>query len=203
MDLAARPARAVAAALVIDAFIGALARRRATGHAVERAGCSAACIAQMTAWGARRALVPDDPWLAALGVLEAIRAAGIEVVTWPSDRGWRELLGLDDAPPTCAVTVPIGAVAERGTLLVGSSPTHGRALDAVGWWHLAVLRAELIEATLAQALGTAYRHGGDPPSAISLVSGPSRTSDVEKITTYGAHGALAEHVIIVRSSPSG
>jgi L-lactate utilization protein LutC len=30
------------------------------------------------------------------------------------------------------------------------------------------------------------------------VSGPSRSSDVEKITTYGAHGALAEHVIVVR-----
>lgn len=188
---------------MIDAFIAALARRRATGRAVEPVDCAAACVAQMADWGARRALVPDDPWLAALGLLDAIGAAGIEVVTWPSDRGWRELLGLDDAPPTCAVTVPIGAVAERGTLLVGSSPTHGRSLDAIGWWHLAVLRADLIEATLAQALGTAYRPGGDPPSAISLVSGPSRTSDVEKITTYGAHGALEEHVVVVRSSPSG
>ena len=145
--------------------------------------------------------MPDDAWLARLGLPDAIRAAGIEIVTWPSDRGWRELLGLDDAPPTCAVTVPIGAVAERGTLLVGSSPTHGRSLDAVGWWHLAVLRADLISATLAEALRIAYT-GTEPPSAISLVSGPSRTSDVEKITTYGAHGALEEHVVVVRSSPS-
>ena len=188
---------------MIDGFIGALARRRATGQAVDLDGCTDACVAQMTMWGARRALVPDDAWLATLGLVDAIRAAGIEVVTWPSDRGWRELLGLDDAPPTCAVTVPIGAVAERGTLLVGSSPTHGRSLDAVGWWHLAVLRAELISPTLADALAIAYAPGTAPPSAISLVSGPSRTSDVEKITTYGAHGALEEHVVVVRSSPSG
>ena len=187
---------------VIDAFIGALARRRATGQAVDADTCAGACVAQMTAWGAGRALVPADAWLARLGLPDAIRAAGIEIVTWPSDRGWRELLGLDDAPPACAVTVPIGAVAERGTLLVGSSPTHGRSLDAVGWWHLAVLRADLISATLAEALRIAYT-GTAPPSAISLVSGPSRTSDVEKITTYGAHGALEEHVVVVRSSPSG
>ncbi len=188
---------------MIDAFIGALARRRATGQAVGSDQCAAACIAQMTAWGARRARVPDDPWLATIGLLEAMRRAGIEIVTWPSDRGWRELLGLDDAPPTCAVTVPIGAVAERGTLLVGSSPTHGRSLDAVGWWHLAILRDDLISMTLADALGTAYGSGTAPPSAISLVSGPSRTSDVEKITTYGAHGALEEHVVVVKSCPSG
>jgi L-lactate dehydrogenase complex protein LldG len=193
----------VAATTVSDAFIGALARRRATGQIVDADECVATCVAQMSTWGAGRALVPDDAWLARLGLPEAIRAAGIEIVTWPSDRGWRELLGLDDAPPTCAVTVPIGAVAERGTLLVGSSPTHGRSLDAVGWWHLAVLRADLISATLAEALGLAYAPGVAAPSAISLVSGPSRTSDVEKITTYGAHGALEEHVVVVRSSPSG
>ncbi len=181
----------------------ALARRRATGDEVGAGGCAAACVVQMAAWGARRALVPDDAWLGTLGLPDAIRAAGIEVITWPSDRGWRELLGLDDAPPACAVTVPIGAVAERGTLLVGSSPTHGRSLDAVGWWHLAVLRQEHIAPTLADALRAAYAPGTRLPSAISLVSGPSRTSDVEKITTYGAHGALAEHVIVVRSSPSG
>ncbi len=184
------------------AFIAALARRRATGELVGAKECAAACVAQMARWGAGRALIADDPWLGRLGLADAVAAAGIEVVTWPSERGWRELLGLDDAPPTCAVTVPIGAVAERGTLLVGSSPTHGRSLDAIGWWHLAVLREELIVGTLAQALGAAYRPGATPPSAISLVSGPSRTSDVEKITTYGAHGALEEHVVVVRSSPS-
>ena len=36
------------------------------------------------------------------------------------------------------------------------------------------------------------------PSAVSLVSGPSRTNDIEKISTLGAHGALAEHVVIIR-----
>ena len=50
--------------------------------------------------------------------------------------------------------------------------------------------------TLADALRLTYAAGA-APSGVSLVSGPSRTSDVEKITTYGAHGALAEHVIVI------
>ena len=182
---------------MIDAFVANLGRRRATAAAVSAPESAGTCVAQLRSWGALRALVPADPWLATLGLIDALTAAGIEVVTWPSDRGWRELLGLDDAPPTCAVTVPVGAVAERGTLLIAGSAGHGRSLDAIGWWHLALLRAELIVPTLVEALRVAYAPGAAPPSAISLVSGPSRTSDVEKITTYGAHGALAEHVVIV------
>ena len=185
-----------------DAFLAALGRRRATGEPVDAARCAAACVAQLESWGARRVLVPDDPWLAELGIPEAIAAVGIEVVTWPTGRDSRELLGLDDAPPTCAVTLPRHAVAERGTLVVESAPAHGRSMDAVGWWHLAVLPQERIVPTLAEALRATYPPGRTAPSGVSLVSGPSRTSDVEKITTYGAHGALAEHVLVVRSSRS-
>jgi L-lactate dehydrogenase complex protein LldG len=193
----------MAASPLTDRFIAALARRRATGEAVDVAGCAAACVSRLREWGAQRALVPDDPWLTELGVPDAMATAGLDVVMWPSDRGWRELLGLDHAPPTCAVTVPVRAVAERGTLVIASSPTHGRSLDAVGWWHLAVLADDRIDGTLAEALRATYAPGAAVPSGVSLVSGPSRTSDVEKITTYGAHGALAEHVIVVRSDPSG
>jgi L-lactate dehydrogenase complex protein LldG len=193
----------MATGALIDEFLAALGRRRATGEQVDGGECARACVTQLAAWGARRVIVPDDPWLARLGIPAAIEGARMEVVTWPTGRDWRELLGLDDAPPTCAVTVPRRAVAERGTLVVESAPTHGRSMDAVGWWHLAVLPEEGIVATLAEALRETYTPGRRAPSGVSLVSGPSRTSDVEKITTYGAHGALAEHVVVVRSSPSG
>jgi L-lactate dehydrogenase complex protein LldG len=193
----------MAADPLIDHFLAALGRRRATGEPVDGNDCARACVTQLSAWGARRVIVPDDPWLTRLRIPATIEGSGVEVVTWPTGRDWRELLGLDDAPPTCAVTVPRLAVAERGTLVIESAPTHGRSMDAVGWWHLAVLPEEHIVATLAQALRETYAPDRRPPSGVSLVSGPSRTSDVEKITTYGAHGALAEHVIVVRPSRSG
>lgn len=185
-----------------DAFIAAVTRRRASGEHVDSAECAARCLARLAEWGAARVILPAEPLLAELGLPEAISRAGIDVITWPTGRDWRELLGLDDAPTTCAVTLPRLAIAERGTLLLESTPTHGRSMDAVGWWHLAVLPEERILPTLADALHATYAPGRTPPSGVSLVSGPSRTSDVEKITTYGAHGALAEHVLVVRSSPS-
>lgn len=186
----------MATAVSTERFIAALGRRRATGEVASRDELVSACIAQLGEWGARRVLVPDVPELAEFDLVRELRGVHYEVLTWPTNRGWRELLGLDDAPPTCAITLPRLAVAERGTLVIEASPTHGRSLDAIGWWHLAILFEDRIRARLAEALNETYA-GRRPPSAASLVSGPSRSSDVEKITTYGAHGALAEHVVIV------
>jgi L-lactate dehydrogenase complex protein LldG len=88
-------------------------------------------------------------------------------------------------------------VAERGTLVLESSPGHGRAIDVVSMYHLAVLPASRLRATLAEALTEAYA-GGRAPSAVSLVSAPSRTSDIEKISTLGAHGAKGLHLLVVQ-----
>ena len=189
----------MAAAAVAEQLVAALERRRATAAVVDAADVAGAAAGQVGAWGSRRALVAADPLLGELGVAEAIGGAVPELLTWPEGRGrgWRDLLGLDGPAETCGVTVPVLAVAERGTLLLATGPGHGRAIDVVSMHHLSVLPASRIRATLAEALAEAYGGGGRPPSAISLVSGPSRTSDIEKISTLGAHGALAMHVLIV------
>ena len=41
-----------------------------------------------------------------------------------------------------------------------------------------------------------YAPGRRRPAAVSLVSGPSRTSDIEKISTLGAHGAVGIHLLV-------
>jgi L-lactate dehydrogenase complex protein LldG len=187
----------VAAGVSTEQFIEALGRRRATGEVAKRAELVEACLAQLGEWGAQRVLIPNEPELDEFNLAAQLAGTHYEVLTWPTGHGWRDLLGLDDAPPTCAITVPRLGVAERGTVVIEASTTHGRSLDAIGWWHLSILFEERIRPTLAAALNETYS-GRTPPSAASLVSGPSRSSDVEKITTYGAHGALAEHVIVVR-----
>lgn len=186
---------------MIGTFLAALERRRATGERVTPDGLGDAVVATVRRWGAKRALMPDDDVIHDRGIPDALRDAGIEVIVWPTDMPWRPLLGLDDAPATCAVTVPTLAVAQRGTVVLATDASHGRSLDAVGWWHLSILPAERLVPTLAEALTRVY--ASRTPSAVSLVSGPSRTSDIEKITTYGAHGALAEHVLVVEEPPSG
>lgn len=182
-----------------ERFLEQIMARRATGETVDAAAAAARAAAQAQAWGAERALLADDPLLHRLGIAPALEAAGIEVMWWPQGRGagWRELLGLDGPQATVGVTAPTLAVAQRGTLALSTGPGHGRSIDVVSERHLAVLAASRIRETLAQALAERFAPGGRPPSAVSLVSGPSRTSDIEKISTLGAHGALSEHVVVV------
>jgi L-lactate utilization protein LutC len=191
----------VAAAIggLAEQMIAALARRRATGEARAGREVAAAAAAAADGWGVSRALVAGDPLLDELGVPAALGAGGREVLAWPEGRGhgWRELLGLEGPSATLGVTVPALGVAERGTLVLETGPGHGRSIDVVSMYHLAVLPASRLRATLAEALAETYAPGRRRPSAVSLVSGPSRTSDIEKISTLGAHGALAMHVIVV------
>jgi L-lactate utilization protein LutC len=179
-------------------LLEALARRRATGAVVTAADAARAAAAAADDWGAERALLADDPVLDELGVGEALGRDGREVLRWPEGRGggWRELLGLEGPELTVGVTVPALGVAERGTLVLETGPGHGRSIDVVSMYHLAVLPASRLRATLAEALAETYA-GGRAPSAVSLVSAPSRTSDIEKISTLGAHGAKGLHLLVV------
>lgn len=186
-------------AALSEGLLAALARRRATGAVVDAAGAAEAAVARAAAWGIERALLADDPVLGTLGVGARLGAGGCEVLVWPDGRGrgWRELLGLEGPELTMGVTVPRLGVAERGTLVLGTGPGHGRSIDVVSMYHLAVLPASRLRATLAEALVETYAHDGRAPSAVSLVSAPSRTSDIEKISTLGAHGAKGLHVLVV------
>lgn len=180
-------------------IIAALARRRGGGEVSTRAEVARAAAARADDWGVTRALVTTNPLLDELGVTAALGAGGREILPWPDGRGqgWRELLGLEGPTATLGVTVPALGVVERGTLVIETGPEHGRSIDVVSMYHLAILPASRLRATLAEALAETYAPGRRRPSAVSLVSGPSRTSDIEKISTLGAHGALAMHLIVV------
>ncbi len=181
-------------------ILAALGRRRATGAVVSAADAAGAAAAIAADWGVQRALLADDPVLDELRIGAALEASGRELLHWPEGRGagWRELLGLEGPELTLGVTVPALGVAERGTLVLEAGPGHGRSIDVVCMFHLAILPASRLRATLADALTETYA-GGRAPSAVSLVSAPSRTSDIEKISTLGAHGAKALHVIVVEN----
>lgn len=196
MDITPRLSEPLATALV-EVFLAALVRRRASGEVVAADEVAARAVACLSEWGVTRAVSAVDPMIDDRGVPAALMAAGMEVIPWPAGRGWRELMGLEGPVETCGITAPTAAVAQRGTVLLTAAPGHGRSLDVVSRYHLAIIPEERIKATLAEALTAAYAGPALPPSAISLVSGPSRSSDIEKISTLGAHGALAEHVIVV------
>lgn len=44
------------------------------------------------------------------------------------------------------------------------------------------------------------RELGELPRAVNIVSGPSRTADIEQTVVFGAHGPFRVHVLIVRDA---
>ncbi len=177
-------------------LIAALTRRRASGAVVSADEVVAALDRQLDAWNVTRVVLADDPLLEQLGVADALGGDRREVLTWPPRLGARELLGLEGPAATCGVSVSVAAVAPRGTLMLAASTGQGRALDAAAAYHVSLVPDDRLHDSLAGALGQVYREG-PPPSALSLVSAPSRTSDIEKISTLGAHGALGLHALVI------
>lgn len=80
-------------------------------------------------------------------------------------------------------------VAQTGTVVVTSASAGGRALNVLPPHHLVLARREQLVPDLPAAFRLlATRYGAAYPSMISLITGPSRTGDIERILVLGAHG---------------
>jgi L-lactate utilization protein LutC len=80
-------------------------------------------------------------------------------------------------------------VAQTGSIFVSTRSAAGRAASVLPEMHLVVARHDQLVPDLPEAFALLRKRYGDHwPSAISLITGPSRTADIEKILVMGAHG---------------
>jgi L-lactate dehydrogenase complex protein LldG len=80
-------------------------------------------------------------------------------------------------------------IAQTGTVLVTSRSTGGRAISVLPPHHIVLARRNQLVPDLPAAFGHVKRaYGGQYPSMISFITGPSRTGDIERILVLGAHG---------------
>lgn len=114
---------------------------------------------------------------------------------------WEFTLGLvtEESPPgpdDAAVSLAPLGIAETGTLAFPSK------YEAPASWHfrpgleIAVIRAKSILPDLESAVARVKREGRWP-STLNLVTGPSRTGDIEQTLELGAHGPKAVVVLVV------
>jgi iron-sulfur cluster protein len=91
--------------------------------------------------------------------------------------------------------------AETGTLFIIENEGNVRLATSAPPVHIALVGMEKLVPTISDAIKVAevtWRYANyTVPSYVSLVSGPSKTGDIEKVTTYGAHGPREFHVIFL------
>ena len=144
-------------------------------------------VAELDAWDV---VVSQDPEAVALGARLADR--GVEVAPAGREATTGAALG---------VTSAVAGIAATGSVVLDSARAGGRLASVLPPAHLCVLPVERLVATPADVL---RRLGDDPaelPSSLVLVTGPSRTGDIEQLLTIGAHGPMALHVVVVSPPP--
>jgi L-lactate dehydrogenase complex protein LldG len=116
-----------------------------------------------------------------------------ELVTYAGDieKFKKELFHID-----AAITSTAGGIAETGALILRPDQKEPRLMSLVPPIHIAVLEAENIFNTLGEAIQK-QNWAAKMPTNIVLVSGPSKTADIELTLAFGVHGPKELLVFII------
>ena len=87
------------------------------------------------------------------------------------------------------------AIAETGTLVLDATRERHRLVSLVPPVHIAIIRASQIYRTLPEVL-TFIRGTNEVSPAVTFITGPSRTADIELTLAIGVHGPQELYVII-------
>jgi len=88
-------------------------------------------------------------------------------------------------------------IAETGTLVLESKDERHRLVSLVPPVHIGIIPAGQIRRTMAEVLEAVSREG-DLSRALTFITGPSRTSDIELTLAIGVHGPGKLHVIVIQ-----
>lgn len=110
--------------------------------------------------------------------------AGVELHTYSGtlEEQKEEIFSVD-----CGITTSRGGIADTGSVLIVPSPAEPRLLSLAVPVHLVVVEAASLFPTLGAYLDTG-EFQSDTPSNLVLVSGASRTADIELTLAVGVHG---------------
>ncbi|MCG8494295.1 MAG: lactate utilization protein [Sneathiellales bacterium] len=121
----------------------------------------------------------DLPWKD-LPTLEIVTGAGAE----------EDVVGISPA---------FAGIAETGTLMMASGAETPSTVNFLPENHIAVLDIRKMKGSFEEAWDLLREKNGDQgmPRTVNLISGPSRTADIEQRLIMGAHGPKNLHVILV------
>lgn len=147
-------------------------------------------VSRLAAWEEADLPVPQ--------LLDAVGDRGIQVIepavpsdTGDLDRDWSALAEAD-----AGLTGAAGGLADTGTVVLRSGPGRARLVWLLPPLHVVVLPSPFLYPTLSafvMARGDLVGHS----SHVALVTGPSRTADIEQTLTIGVHGPKQVHIVLL------
>jgi L-lactate dehydrogenase complex protein LldG len=175
-----RVARFVQRATDMESTVGRIADRREIPSSVARYLDALALPPELAAQRSRQGVcwpeLADLDWA----------GAGLEIEARPTTGGDR--LGITGA---------FCAIAETGTLVLLSGPATPTGTMLLPDTHIAVVSAARIVSGMEEAFALIREERGALPRAVNMVSGPSRTGDIEQTIVLGAHGPYRVHILVV------
>lgn len=150
---------------------------------------------QVLTWAEEELPLPNLlPTLAAMGITSVER----QVLATDDRQGRFDLL---ESVPVCISGVD-AAIAESGTMLVVSGAGRPRLASLLPPMHIALLPVERIVRTMPDAFEVLNAHFSaslfQDRSNLTMITGPSRTADIELSLTLGVHGPREVHAIVIR-----
>jgi L-lactate utilization protein LutC len=138
---------------------------------------------QKTNLRAQRIAISDNPLVERLMYLTDLEIEALTVA--PND-----IFSYD-----VGISTAQAAIAETGTLVLDSADERHRLVSLVPPVHIAIVDASRICETLGEALAL-LRQDKELSRAVTFVTGPSRTADIELTLTVGVHGPQELYVIV-------
>ena len=125
-------------------------------------------------------------------------------VCWPefADLDWRGAGLTIEARATVGddrlgITGSFCAIAETGTLVFTTATQTPTATTLLPDTHIAVVRADRVVSGMEEAFALVRNEHRGMPRAMNMISGPSRTGDIEQTIVLGAHGPFRVHILLL------
>ena len=161
------------------------------GVRTRQASLLEAILAALGREGAGSVLVSERPEIEIAKVVDGLRGAGVRVVhaiPMPAEKALRAELLDDFDPIEAGLTGVEAALAETGSLVLVAGEGRSLLPSLLPRLHIAVLPATRLKASLADWLAAGGQARLQGRSQAVVITGPSRTADIEMTLTIGVHG---------------
>jgi L-lactate dehydrogenase complex protein LldG len=161
---------------------------------------AAASVAIVAAGGEAAAI---SKWLRNHNLPQALRMGTdqrLKRIKWPKKTGPELKTGPSDGNDLTGLSHGFAGISESGTLVMVSGAQNPTTINFLPENHIVILDAKDIDGD-HEAVWRRIRRkfsAGKMPRTVNMITGPSRSADIEQTLILGAHGPIRLHIIIVR-----